>query len=246
MNIQDEVAAGISKGLAALGMGGGKPNPGPTAPPSHSFTPEQLGVLSVALALGIDTPEKLTALHTDSKKDVDPVLKAAMELGIDTPEKLTALHTASKQGELAERPVPPHPVLTAALAAGCDTAEKFTQLAGEAKAGREALPGAREEAEAGAVAYFGADDPVGLQAAKDLIAEETSFNRLNSLTEKYWSGAPGATRPEKRLSQPGSPSPTDQKNAAQKEKDLAASGDSLSASAPFDYYAQFNGKKVAS
>jgi hypothetical protein len=113
-------------------------------------------------------------------------------------------------------PAEDHPVLKAALAAGVDTVEKFNQLNAEAKAGREALPGARQDAEQAAVAYYGTNAE-GLSAAKALIAAEGSISQLNALTERFWAGAPGSDRPNQRLSQPTAPTP-------QKQRENAAAG----------------------
>lgn len=220
MNIGEEVQKGVEKALAGLNFGANKPAP------QAALSTEQHPVLLAALAAGIDTPEKFASLASAPKAEDHPVLKAAFAAGIDSPEKLAEKTAVS-------------PVLTAALSAGVDSTEKFTQLSNEAKAGREALPGAREEAHSAAVAYFGTDVD-GLKAAKDLIDGEYSFNRLSSTTEKYWAGAPGADRPEKRLSQP-----TAQTAANVTEKTKLA-GQGTEETPKGDPYAQFNGKKAGS
>jgi hypothetical protein len=155
-------------------------------------------------------------------------------------------------------PAEDHPVLKAALAAGVDTVEKFNQMNAEAKAGREALPGARQDAETAAVAYYG-NNVEGLTAAKALIAEEGSIAQLNQMTERFWAGAPGSDRPNQRLSQPTAPTPKQQReNAAAGNGGAGGSGNTSSAptegaldkakanlSGGHDYFAQFNGAHTA-
>ena len=191
MNIKDEINAAVSAALA------------PFQPLLATF-----GSGSKPLTAQVTTPELLSAVQ-------HPVLTEAFAKGIDTAEKLTALVADAEKGrELLAAPAPePHPVQVAALASGVDSPEKFAQLEAEAKAGRESMSTAREEAEAAAVAYYGANAE-GLAAAKKQIAAEANLAQLKEKTDQFWSLAPGAGKDGKRLSQGTAPTPQDlSKNA---------------------------------
>lgn len=131
-----------------------------------------------------------------------------------------------------------HPVLSAALAAGLDTPEKLAGKLAQAKAGEAALLEAREDCKKASVAFFGQENQGAIEGAAAWAESCQDYGLLRATADRYWSGAPGAERPNQRQSVSTAPA-----GEALKRQEQAAS-DAAFKPTPIDVaaaYAPFRG-----